>query len=54
MKKYSMYEIEKLTKGQLSKYKVKLAIDNGELKAEKIKQEKRAGDPQVILLKKVI
>ena len=50
MKKYSMYEIEKLTKGQLSKYKVKLAIDNGELKAEKIKQEKKGrGSPSYLV-----
>ena len=48
-----MYEIEKLTKGQLSKYKVKLAIDNGELKAQKIRQEKKGrGSPSFLVSEK--
>lgn len=36
MKKYSVYEIEKLTDGKMSKYKINKAIEDGFLKAERI------------------
>lgn len=41
MKKYTVYEIEKLTKGKLTKYKLNLAIANGELNAKKVEGKKR-------------
>ncbi|RAP29763.1 hypothetical protein DID76_03860 [Candidatus Marinamargulisbacteria bacterium SCGC AG-414-C22] len=40
-KKYTVYEIEKITKGKLSKYKLTKAINNGELKAELVKNDKK-------------
>lgn len=40
-KKYTVYEIEKLTKGKLTKYKLTKAILNNELKAEKVLEKKR-------------
>jgi len=40
-KKYTVYEIEKLTKGKLSKYKLTKAIESGLLKAEKVKRTKK-------------
>ncbi|RAP38907.1 hypothetical protein DID80_01580 [Candidatus Marinamargulisbacteria bacterium SCGC AAA071-K20] len=46
MKKYTVYEIEKLTDGKLSKYKLTRAIHSGELKAESVKnQRKGRGTP---------
>ena len=39
--KYTVYQIEQLTKGKLSKYKLTKAIENGELKAEKVNDSKR-------------
>ena len=39
--RYTVYEIEKLTNGKLSKYKLTKAILNGELKAEKVNSNKR-------------
>jgi hypothetical protein len=41
MKKYTVYEIEKLTDGRLSKYKLTKSIENGELIAEKVESTKR-------------
>ena len=41
-KKYTVYEIEKLTSGKLSKYKLTRAIENGELVAQPV-QTKRKG-----------
>lgn len=41
MKKYTVYEIEKLTKGKLTKYKLNQAILKGELVAEEVKGEKK-------------
>jgi GTPase involved in cell partitioning and DNA repair len=41
MKKYTVYEIEKLTKGKLSKYKLNQAIEKGDLIAEEVKSDKR-------------
>ena len=35
-KKYTVYEIEKITNNKFSKYKLNQAIENGELKAEKV------------------
>ncbi|MBH37958.1 hypothetical protein CL658_02885 [bacterium] len=40
-KKYTVYEIEKLSKGKLTKYKLTKAILAGELKAEEVKEKKR-------------
>jgi endo-1,4-beta-mannosidase len=40
-KKYTVYEIEKLTKGKLSKYKLTKAIEQGLLKAERVKRTKK-------------
>ncbi len=40
-KKYTVYEIEKLTKGKLTKYKLTKAILANELKAEEVKEKKR-------------
>ena len=34
-KKYTVYEIEKLTKGKFSKYKLTKDIESGNLKAER-------------------
>jgi len=46
MKKYTVYEIEKLTDGKLSKYKLTRAIHSGDLKAESVKnQRKGRGTP---------
>ena len=41
MKKYTVYEIEKLTDGKLSKYKLNQAIEKGELVAEKVLGDKK-------------
>eukprot|EP01047_Picozoa_sp_COSAG01_P014973 COSAG01_NODE_740_length_13891_cov_35.573013_10_plen_174_part_00 len=38
-RKYTIYEIEKMTKGQLSKYKLKKAINEGDLVAEYLDPE---------------
>jgi len=40
-KKYTVYEIEKLSKGKLTKYKLTKAILAGELQAEEVKEKKR-------------
>ena len=40
-KKYTVYEIEKLTKGKLTKYKLTKAIHANELRAEEVKEKKR-------------
>lgn len=40
-KKYTVYEVEKITNGNLSKYKLTKAIENGELKAEKVNSNKK-------------
>jgi len=40
-KKYTVYEIEKLSKGKLTKYKLTKAILAGELDAEEAKEKKR-------------
>ncbi len=40
-RKYTVYEIEKLTKGKLSKYKLTKAIESNELQAEEVKEKKR-------------
>ncbi|MCP4049951.1 MAG: hypothetical protein GY730_04515 [bacterium] len=40
MKKYTVYEIEKLTKGRLTKYKLNQAIKTKEIKAEKVNSKK--------------
>ena len=40
-RKYTVYEIEKLTKGKLSKYKLTKAIKEGQLKAQEVKEKKR-------------
>ena len=40
-KKYTVYEIEKLTKGKLTKYKLTKAIHANELNAEEVKEKKR-------------
>lgn len=40
-RKYTVYEIEKLTHGKLTKYKLTKAILADELKAETVKQQKR-------------
>ena len=40
-KKYTVYEIEKLSKGKLTKYKLTKAILSGDLKAEEVKEKKR-------------
>ncbi len=40
-KKYTVYEIEKLTKGKLTKYKLTKAIHANELQAEEVKEKKR-------------
>ncbi|MFA5879837.1 MAG: hypothetical protein WC860_06640 [Candidatus Margulisiibacteriota bacterium] len=39
MKKYTVYEIEKLTQGRISKYKITKAIKDKELQAELIKDD---------------
>ena len=39
-KKYTVYQIEKLSKGKLTKYKLTKAILSGELKAEQTKETK--------------
>jgi hypothetical protein len=41
MKKYTVYEIEKLTDGKLSKYKLTRAIHSGDLKAESVANQKK-------------
>ncbi|MFT5171538.1 MAG: hypothetical protein ACI9BD_001315 [Candidatus Marinamargulisbacteria bacterium] len=41
MKKYTVYEIEKLTDGKLSKYKLNRAIAEGSLAAEKVEGKRR-------------
>ena len=49
-KSYTVYEIEKYTNGKLTKYKLNQAIRNGELKAEKIKSDKKGrGTPNYIV-----
>ncbi len=49
-KSYTVYEIEKYTNGNLTKYKLNQAIKNRELKAEKIKSEKKVrGTPNYIV-----
>ena len=40
MRKYTVYEIEKLTNGKISKYKLNQAIEKGELKAEFVPGDK--------------
>ena len=40
-RKYTVYEIEKLTHGRLTKYKLTKAILAGELKAQEVKEKKR-------------
>ena len=40
-KKYTVYEVEKITNGKLSKYKLTKAINSGELKAEKVESNKK-------------
>ena len=47
MTKYTVYEIEKLTSGKLSKYKLNKAIEEGRLKAEKASFTKKGrGTPK--------
>ena len=41
--KYTVYEIEKLTGGKLTKYKLTKAIHAGELNALKVNEEKKRG-----------
>jgi hypothetical protein len=41
MKKYTIYEIENLTNGRLTKYKLNQAIKQGKLIAEEVKSEKK-------------
>jgi hypothetical protein len=41
MKRYTVYEIEKLTKGKLTKYKLNQAIQKGYLVAEKVQGMKK-------------
>ena len=49
-KKYTVYEIEKLTKGQLSKYKIKKAIKEGQLVAEYLDTKKMGrGTPKYLV-----
>ena len=46
MRKYTVYEIEKLTDGKLSKYKLTRAIHSGKLKAESVQNiRKGRGTP---------
>ena len=40
-RKYTVYEIEKLSKGKLTKYKLTKAILAGELSAQEVKEKKR-------------
>ena len=40
-RKYTVYEIEKLTHGRLTKYKLTKAILAGELQAQEVKEKKR-------------
>ena len=40
-KKYTVYEVEKITNGKLSKYKLTKAIKAGHLKAEKVESNKK-------------
>ncbi len=50
MKHYSLYEIEKLTDGKLSKYRLKQAIKEGFLKATYTNPERRGpGSPSYIV-----
>jgi hypothetical protein len=47
MRRYTVYEIEKLTDGKLSKYKLNQAILKGDLKAERVHGNKRGrGTPK--------
>jgi len=47
MKKFTVYEIEKLTNGKLSKYKLNQAIEKGDLKAEFVEGSKKGrGTPK--------
>lgn len=41
MKRYTVYQIEKMTGGKLSKYKLTRAIQTGELRAESVLQTKK-------------
>jgi hypothetical protein len=52
-KAYTIYEIEKLTKGRLSKYKLNLAIETKELKAKKVGDGRNGrGAPKFIIFEK--
>ena len=49
-KKYTIYEIEKITHGQLSKYKIKQAIKSGNLVAQYLDPEKAGrGTPKYLV-----
>jgi hypothetical protein len=51
MKKYTVYEIEKLTNGKLTKYKLNQAILKGDLLAENVKGEKKGkGVPKYYII----
>lgn len=50
MKKYTIYEIEKLTNGKLTKYKLNQAIENNQLEAERIEGTKKGrGVPKYLV-----